>query len=74
MRIAIPALALCLALPTLTLAHGPTRQKVTESVTIGASPQKTWDAILNTPMNLDEIVLAEALWAASKSLLSGSRV
>lgn len=33
--------------------------------------QKTWDAILNTPMNLDDIVLAEALWAASKSVLSG---
>ncbi len=33
--------------------------------------QKTWDAILNTPMSLDDIVLAEALWAASKSLLSG---
>jgi lipooligosaccharide transport system permease protein len=36
--------------------------------------QKTWDAILNTPMNLDDIVLAEALWAASKSLLSGSAI
>ncbi len=33
--------------------------------------QRTWDAILNTPMSLDDIVLAEALWAASKSLLSG---
>jgi lipooligosaccharide transport system permease protein len=33
--------------------------------------QKTWEAILNTPMSLDDIVLAEALWAASKSLLSG---
>jgi len=36
--------------------------------------QKTWDAILNTPMNLDDIVLAEALWAASKSLLSGMAI
>src|SRR6185295_18956211 len=36
--------------------------------------QKTWDAILNTPMNLDDIVLAEALWAASKSFLSGSAI
>jgi len=33
--------------------------------------QRTWDAILNAPMNLDDIVLAEALWAASKSVLSG---
>jgi lipooligosaccharide transport system permease protein len=36
--------------------------------------QKTWDAILNAPMNLDDIVLAEALWAASKSLLSGMAI
>jgi len=36
--------------------------------------QKTWDAILNTPMSLDDIVLAEALWAASKSLLSGMAI
>src|SRR5207342_3931238 len=33
--------------------------------------QKTWDAILNAPMSLDDIVVAEALWAASKSVLSG---
>ena len=36
--------------------------------------QKTWDAILNTPMNLDDIVAAEVLWAASKSVLSGSAI
>ena len=34
--------------------------------------QKTWDAILNTPQNLDDIVMGEVLWAASKSLLSGT--
>jgi lipooligosaccharide transport system permease protein len=33
--------------------------------------QRTWDAILNAPIDLDDIVLAEALWAASKSFLSG---
>jgi lipooligosaccharide transport system permease protein len=33
--------------------------------------QKTWDAIMNAPINLDDIVLAETLWAASKSFLSG---
>jgi lipooligosaccharide transport system permease protein len=33
--------------------------------------QRTWEAILNTPMHLDDVVLAEALWAASKSFLSG---
>lgn len=32
--------------------------------------QKTWDAILNTPVGLNEIVLGEWLWAASKSGLS----
>jgi lipooligosaccharide transport system permease protein len=33
--------------------------------------QKTWSAILNAPIDLDDVVLAEALWAASKSVLSG---
>jgi lipooligosaccharide transport system permease protein len=36
--------------------------------------QRTWDAIMNTPVTLDDIVLAEILWAASKSLLSGATV
>ena len=36
--------------------------------------QRTWDAILNTPVTLDDIVLSEMLWAASKSLLSGLAV
>lgn len=36
--------------------------------------QRTWEAIMNTPVTLDDIVLAEALWAASKSLLSGTAV
>lgn len=33
--------------------------------------QKTWDAILNTPLTLNDVLLGEWLWAASKSLLSG---
>lgn len=33
--------------------------------------QKTWEAILNTPLTLDDVLLGEWLWAASKSLLSG---
>lgn len=33
--------------------------------------QKTWDAIMNAPVNLDDVVTAELIWAASKSLLSG---
>ncbi|MFO1206567.1 MAG: SRPBCC family protein [Burkholderiales bacterium] len=45
MRIAVPALALCLGIATAANAHGPTRQKVTETITINASPQKVWDVI-----------------------------
>jgi len=33
--------------------------------------QKTWDAILNTPLSLDHVLTGELVWAASKSLLSG---
>lgn len=33
--------------------------------------QKTWESLLNTPLTLDDIVLAEMLWAASKAMISG---
>lgn len=33
--------------------------------------QKTWEALLNAPMALDDVVLAEMLWAATKALFSG---
>ena len=33
--------------------------------------QKTWDAILNTPLTLNHVLAGELVWAASKSLLSG---
>jgi lipooligosaccharide transport system permease protein len=33
--------------------------------------QKTWDALLNAPLSLDDVVLAEMLWAATKALFSG---
>ncbi len=36
--------------------------------------QKTWDAIMNAPVSLDDVVLGEAVWAASKSFLSGITV
>ena len=36
--------------------------------------QRTWDAILNTPITLDDIIISEIVWAASKSLLSGLTV
>jgi lipooligosaccharide transport system permease protein len=33
--------------------------------------QKTWDAILNTPLGLADVVAGELFWAATKSLFSG---
>src|SRR3954453_5472471 len=36
--------------------------------------QKTWDALLNAPLALDDVVLAEMLWAATKSLFSGTAI
>lgn len=36
--------------------------------------QKTWEAILNAPLTLDDVLLGELVWAASKSFLSGSAV
>jgi lipooligosaccharide transport system permease protein len=33
--------------------------------------QKTWDAILNTPLGLTDVVAGELFWAATKSLFSG---
>lgn len=36
--------------------------------------QRTWEAILNTPITLDDVVFSEMVWAASKSLLSGLAV
>ncbi|AMM26663.1 ABC transporter permease [Variovorax sp. PAMC 28711] len=32
--------------------------------------QKTWDGIMNAPVGLDDIVLAEMLWAAFKSIFT----
>ncbi len=36
--------------------------------------QKTWEAILNTPLGLADVVAGEWLWAATKSLLSGAAI
>jgi len=33
--------------------------------------QKTWDAILNTPLTLDDVMAGELFWAATKASLSG---
>ncbi len=39
-----PAMMLLLA-SSLAFGHGPTRQKVTESITIKATPERVWDKI-----------------------------
>jgi lipooligosaccharide transport system permease protein len=36
--------------------------------------QKSWEAIMNAPLMLDDVVLAEWIWAASKSVLSGTAI
>ena len=36
--------------------------------------QRTWEGILNAPVSLEDVVLAEWVWAASKSFLSGTAV
>lgn len=36
--------------------------------------QHTWDAILNAPVTLDDVVAGEAVWAATKAFLSGTAV
>src|SRR6516162_10502660 len=32
--------------------------------------QRTWDAIINAPISLDDVVLAEWIWSATKSVMS----
>ena len=36
--------------------------------------QKTWDGILNAPVSLDDIVLAEMLWAAYKAVFTATAI
>ncbi len=36
--------------------------------------QQTWAAMLGAPLDVDDIVLGEAVWAASKSLVSASAI
>jgi len=36
--------------------------------------QKTWDSILYAPLTIDDIVLGEIVWAASKAWLSGATI
>jgi lipooligosaccharide transport system permease protein len=36
--------------------------------------QKTWDGILNAPVTLDDVLLAEMLWAAFKALFTATAI
>jgi len=36
--------------------------------------QMTWDAILNAPMSLDDVVLGELAWSVTKAFLSGAAI
>ncbi|MDR2637370.1 MAG: ABC transporter permease [Zoogloeaceae bacterium] len=36
--------------------------------------QRTWEAIMNTPLGLSDVLKGELFWAASKSLLSGAAI
>jgi lipooligosaccharide transport system permease protein len=36
--------------------------------------QRSWDAMLNAPLTLEDVVIAEWVWAASKSFLSGAAI
>ena len=36
--------------------------------------QKTWEAILSAPLTVDDVVLGEMVWAASKATLSGTAI
>jgi lipooligosaccharide transport system permease protein len=36
--------------------------------------QRSWEAMMNAPLSLDDVVLAEMLWAATKSVFTGVAV
>ncbi|MDE1184445.1 ABC transporter permease [Paraburkholderia sp.] len=36
--------------------------------------QRTWEAIMHTPLSLGDIVLGEVIWCASKAVLSGAAI
>ena len=36
--------------------------------------QRTWDAIINAPLSLDDVVFAEWIWAASKAVMSTTAI
>ena len=36
--------------------------------------QRTWEAIINAPLSLDDVVAGELVWSATKALLSGTAI
>jgi len=36
--------------------------------------QRTWEAIMNAPLTLEDVMTGELLWAASKAMLSGTAI
>ncbi len=36
--------------------------------------QRTWDGIMNAPVDLDDVMLGELIWAATKSCMSGAAI
>jgi lipooligosaccharide transport system permease protein len=36
--------------------------------------QRTWEAIMNAPVSLDDVVAGECLWAATKATISGAAI
>jgi len=38
------------------------------------SVQHTWQGMLSTPLNVSDIIIAEAIWGGTKSLISGSAI
>src|SRR4051794_36076402 len=36
--------------------------------------QRTWEAIINAPLSLDDVVFAEWIWAASKAVVSTAAI
>jgi lipooligosaccharide transport system permease protein len=39
-----------------------------------AHQQKTWEAIMNSPLSLDDVMMGEMLWATTKALFSGGSI
>jgi lipooligosaccharide transport system permease protein len=64
-------------LATGTVAFSTMNAATFESLYSGFSrmyQQRTWEAIMNAPLSLDDVLIGEVLWAATKSLFSGTAI